>query len=156
MILNRRALAAALAAASALLIPRCAPKPPAIVPVEGTVYLDGKPLPMAQVEFVPQLKDFGAEYNSSAVTDEKGHFVLVCAYGQQPGAAVATHKVLVTDHVPDDMRGMSGQAQARLSGYLAKLQNRPIPEPYAVLSRTPLTVEVKPGQATYELQLSRK
>jgi hypothetical protein len=137
------------------LTPGCAPKPPAIVPVEGTVFLDGQPLPMAHVEFVPDLKHFGAEYNSSAVTDEKGHFVLVCAFGQQPGAAVAIHKVMVTEHTPDDMRGMSGQAQAKLADYQSKLKNRPIPDDYGNFSKTPLSVDVR-ATGTYDLKLMRK
>jgi hypothetical protein len=148
-------VALALAAGTALLGPGCANQPPAIVPAEGTVYLDGKPLPLARIEFVPELKNFGAEYNSTAVTDENGHFVLTCAINQQAGAAVATHRVVVTEHTPDDMRGMSGQAQAKLADYLAKLKNRPIPEQYGVFSKTPLTVEVKKGQTTYDVQMTR-
>jgi len=132
----------------------CASKPPAIVAVDGTATLDGAPLPFAQVEFIPELKNFGAEYNSSAVTDENGHFVLVCALGQQSGAAVATHKVLVSEYTPDDMRGMSGQAQAKLADYQAKQKNRPIPAEYGVLAKTPLTVQVK-SAGTYDLKLSR-
>ncbi len=84
----------------------CTPKLPAIVPVSGTVYLDGKPLAFANIEFVPELRDFGAESNSTAVTDEEGHYSLVCSYRQQPGAVVATHHVLVMEHIPDEMRGM--------------------------------------------------
>jgi hypothetical protein len=137
-----------------LILAGCAQKPPAIVTVEGTVTLDGAPLPLAYVEFVPTLKGFGAEYNSTAVSDENGHFTLKCALGQQAGAAVATHKVLVTDHTPEDMRGMSGEAQARLAAYQAKLKNRPIPDAYGVLVKTPLTVEVK-AAGTYDLKLSR-
>jgi hypothetical protein len=133
----------------------CAPTPPAIVPVEGVVYLDGQPLPMARVEFVPELKHFGAEYSSSAVTDENGHFVLVCALGQQPGAAVATHRVMVTEHTPDDMRGMSGQAQAKLADYQAKLKNRPIPDDYGNFSKTPLSIDVR-AAGTYDVKLTRK
>ena len=43
-----------------------------------------------------------------------------------------------------------------LAVYQAKLKNRPIPDNYAVYIRTPLTVEVKAGQTTYDLQLTRK
>ena len=152
MISLGRGLIAGLAVA---LLPACAPKPPALVPVEGTVYLDGQPLPMARVEFVPELKHFGAEYNSAAVTDEKGHFVLVCALGQQPGAAVATHKVMVSEYTPDDMRGMSGQAQAKLADYQSKLKNRPIPDDFGNFSKTPLSVDVR-AAGTYDLKLARK
>lgn len=133
------------------LLPGCAPTPPALVPVEGTVYLDGQPLPLAYVEFVPELKGFGAEYNSSAVTDEMGHFVLTCAIGQ-PGAAVATHKVMVTEHTPDDLRGMG--AQGKLAEYTARLKNRPIPDQYGTFVKTPLTVEVH-AAGTYDLKLTR-
>jgi hypothetical protein len=134
----------------------CSPKLPPIVPVSGTVYLDGQPLPLAQVEFVPELKHFGAESNSSAITDEQGHFSLVCVYEQKPGAVVATHRVVVTEHIPEDMRGMNAQAQQRLSQHLAALKNRPIPDQYSTVSRTPATVEVKQNQDTYDIYLTRK
>ena len=89
------------------------------------------------------------------MTDEQGHYTLVCSYQQQPGAVVATHHVLVIEHIPDEMRGMSAKVQQQLAIYQAKLKNRPIPDVYGTLSRTPLIVEVKAGQETYDLQLSR-
>jgi hypothetical protein len=153
MSILRQAAAPALVLAVALL-PGCKPKPPEIVPVEGTVYLDGQPVPLARVDFVPDLADFGAEYMSSAVTDEKGHFVLMTTAGA-PGAAVAKHKVVVAEYTPEELRGFSPAAQDRLAAYQAKLKNRPIPEQYGIAVKTPLTVEVKPGQTTYDLQLKR-
>lgn len=140
----------------ALLNGGCAPKLPPIVPVSGTVYLNGEPLPFARIEFVPDLKHFGAETNSTAITDENGRFTLVCNLQQQPGAVVAAHHVTVMEHTPDEMRGMSAKAQQQLSEYQAKLKNRPIPEVYASVSQSPLTVEIKAGQSTYDLQLTRK
>jgi hypothetical protein len=128
---------------------------PPVVPVSGTAYLDGKPLPLAHIEFVPDLKHFGAESNSSAVTDEEGRFTLLCSHQQQAGAVVATHHVVIIEYVPDELRGFSAKAQQKLAEYQAKLKNRPIPEQYSALSRTPLTVEVKAGQETYDLQLTR-
>ena len=136
------ALAALLAATG------CKPTPPAVVPVEGTIYLDDKPLPFAQIDFVPELTEFGAEMNSSAISDENGMFVLKSMHMQQSGAAVAKHRVLVNEHTPDDMRGMDGKSQHRLAVYMAGLKNRPIPEVYGVAMRTPLRVEVKAGQST--------
>ena len=132
----RRRFGLGLAVTVAVLGPGCTPNPPAIVPVEGTAYLDGQPLPLARIEFVPTLTHYGAEYNSTAVTDENGHFILVCGLGQKPGAAVATHKVLVAEHTPDDLRGMSAQAQAKLADYLAKLKTRPIPDSAETISTT--------------------
>ena len=78
---------AALALVALLSSTGCSPKMPPVVPVSGTVYLDGQPLPLARLEFVPELKNFGAESNSTAVTDEAGHFTLICA--QATNAVVA-------------------------------------------------------------------
>jgi hypothetical protein len=140
----------------ALCLSGCAKVPPPVVDVEGTVLLDGKPLPQAQVEFIPELHGFGAEMISQAVTDDQGYFHLTCAYNDQPGAVVATHRVLVTDPpTPAEFRRQDEATQAKYTQYLAGLKNRPIPPEYATFSRTPLVVEVKAGQKTYELKLSR-
>jgi hypothetical protein len=143
------------AVAAILLSPGCSPKMPPVVPVSGTIYLDGKPLPLACVEFVPDLQDFGAESNSSAITDEEGRYTLICSYQQKSGAVVAKHRVVVTEYVPDELRGLSARAQQQLADYQKKLKNRPIPQSYGVVSRTPLDIEVKKGQETYDLQLTR-
>lgn len=132
----------------------CSPSPPVVVPLEGTVTLDGAPLPCARVEFVPDLKQFGAEYGSTAVTDENGRFVLVCTLGKRPGAVVSTHKVLVTEYIPDELRATTPATQAKLAEYQARLKNRPIPDQYGSLARSPLTVEVKEA-GTRDLKLTR-
>ncbi len=60
--------------------------------VEGTVKLDGKPLPNAQLEFFPQGDGVGG--NSAAVTDENGHYEL--HYGREDmGAAIGEHLVQI-------------------------------------------------------------
>src|SRR5262249_60368686 len=100
----------------------------------GTILLNGKPLPQAQVEFVPELANFGTIMNSSAVTDDQGHFQLICGYKQQPGAVVAKHHVLVSEQpTPSEYRSFDQRTQARFAQYLAKLKNRPIPPDYGVL-----------------------
>jgi len=131
----------------------CGSTPPRIVEAEGVLTLDGRPLPFATVEFIPELKGFGAEYNSTAVTDENGRFELVCAYKSQPGAAVATHRVVVTDTTPRDVRGMDAESQARAAKYQASLSNRPIPPEYGNFSKTPLRVTVEKGKKTYDVAL---
>src|SRR4051812_10137920 len=83
-----------------LVLAGCGRVPPPLTEVDGTVFLDGKPLPNAAIEFVPELTQFGAEMNSHAITDDQGHYKLVCAFKEQPGAAVAKHRVLVTDPPP--------------------------------------------------------
>jgi hypothetical protein len=130
-------------------------QPPAIVEVQGVVLLNGAPLPFADVTFMPQLEHFGAEYNSTAVTDAEGRFVLKCAKDGKNGAAVGKHKVLILEHTPDEHRGMGREAQEGLAKYHAGLKNRPIPEAYGQLLNTPLEIEVKADQKEYTLQLSR-
>ena len=147
---------AGLALGAALALPGCAKVPPPVTDAEGTVLLDGKPLPQAQVEFVPELRNFGAEMDSLAVTDDRGHFHLTCTYKQQPGAVVGKHHVLVSEPpTPAEFGSQDERTQAKFAQYMAKLKNRPIPEAYGTLGKTPLVVEVKPGQTTYDLQLTR-
>jgi hypothetical protein len=132
------------------------PKPPTLTQVEGTILLDDKPLPFAQVEFQPNLPKFGAEYNSYATTDENGHFQMICAHMQQPGAAVGTHRVLVSEQpTPAEYRSQDGETQQKYMRYLEKLQNRPIPVLYAAANTTPLSVEVAADKKSYDLRLSR-
>ena len=133
----------------------CAKSPPGVVEVSGVVLLDGQPLPKAKVEFVPQLKDFGAEYNSVGITDDKGRFTLTCG-NQKSGAVVGKHLVLITDNIPGDFRRADGDTQGKLAQYLASLKNRPIPDGYSSISKTPYPVEVTADKKEYELTLTRK
>jgi hypothetical protein len=135
----------------------CAKGPPPVTEVSGVVLLEGKPLPQARVEFIPDLSGFGAEMNSSATTDDEGRFSLSMTYKGQPGAVVGKHRVLVAEMpTPGEFRSQDPQTQARYQQFLAKLKNRPIPEAYATIASTPLTVEVKAEQKSYEIQLKRK
>lgn len=133
----------------------CKPSPPSITEAEGVVLLDGVPLPKVRIDFIPELSHFGAEYNSTAVTDDQGRFRLQCTNGQ-PGAAVAPHRVIVIEGpMPNEMRGMSGEAQTAAANYLKGLKNRPIPEQYGTVGKTPLRIEVKPDQKEYEIKMTR-
>jgi hypothetical protein len=143
-------------AAVVLALAGCAKGPPPVTEVSGVVLLDGQPLPQAKVEFVPELSNFGAEMNSTAITDDQGRFTLTCAYKQQSGAVVGKHHVLVSERpTPGEFRAQDEQTQARYGQYLAKLKNRPIPAAYGKLGTTKLVVEVTADQKTYELKLSK-
>jgi hypothetical protein len=130
---------------------------PPVTEVEGTVYLNGKPLPKAMVRFVPDLEGFSGDLSSSAVTDEQGCYRLKFLGKDEDGAFVARHFVMVTEPPPPpETRGPSEEAQKKLAKFLSALKNRPIPEDYANTVRTPLTVVVSTDKKTYDLQLSRK
>jgi hypothetical protein len=133
----------------------CTKTPPPVTEVSGVLLLDGKPLPLAKVSFVPELSGFGAEMASTAITDEKGRFTLTCG-NQQSGAVVGKHRVIITEGPPPaELRRQDEQTQEKLADYMAKLTNRPIPQEFGDLNKSPVTVEVKLEQKTYEIRFDR-
>jgi hypothetical protein len=132
----------------------CGRGTPAIVPVKGTVLLNGQPLPKATVQFVPQRSDLSAEFTSTAVTDDSGAFTLTCGYKDLPGAAVGQHTVLITESpLPDEMRNTRDYRE--IERYQANLSNRPIPPKYSSAKESPLKIDVKEGQEDVKLELTR-
>jgi hypothetical protein len=130
----------------------CAKTPPPVTTVEGTVLLDGKPLPFAMVQFMPDTADFGAELNSTGVTDEMGHFTLTCTRQNEPGAVVGKHRVVVIEGpVPGDIR----RNQDKAAEYQNKLKNRPIPAAYGTFSQTPIIIEVTADKKDYTVKMTR-
>ena len=125
-----------------------------LVEVEGTVTLDGKPLPRAQVNFIHDRTDIGPEWSSSAVTDDQGNYQLICNANQKPGAVLARHRVLVTD--PPPPAGLHGREQRQYEAEMAHLPNRPIPVIYSIPAQTPLGVEVTADSKKHDLVLVRK
>ncbi|VTS08884.1 DUF4198 domain-containing protein [Tuwongella immobilis] len=137
-----------------MLLPGCAPTPPEIVSVRGTVTLNGKPLPGAEVQFVPMIQGFGGEYIATALTDDQGRYELKVL--GKSGACACENRVTVSEGpLPEDARGQSAASQMRATRFLAALKNRPIPDKYTNLAQSPLKVEVKLGQSEYPLELMR-
>ena len=140
--------------AVALALAGCTKAPPAIVPVEGVVTINGQPLPNATVTFVPMIQGYGAEYIATGTTDDKGRYKVECRVG--PGACACENRVTVADaSPPEKARGQSGEAQAELTQYTATLKNRPIPPDYITAAKTPLVLTVAAGQTEYKLELKR-
>jgi hypothetical protein len=139
-------LLACLSLASVFLAAGCGRKPlPMNDKVEGTVKLNGVPLPRVQVQFIPVVEAGQKAPSSSAVTDDKGHFSLNSEAGK-PGAVVAKHRVVV-------VAGRGGQGGDR------DAPDRPapramIPQPYTIAAQTPLQVEVTADKHSYELALN--
>jgi hypothetical protein len=141
---------------SALLAAGCSKRtPPPVVEVGGVVTLNGSPLPNASVRFIPMFEGFGAEVIAEAVSDDDGKYSLVCLGTN--GACVGKHRVIIEEGpLPKDALGESARAQMAMSRFLQNLPNRPIPSEYGNLVQTPLTVEVMPDKATYDLNLQRR
>jgi hypothetical protein len=154
--IRRRSFGSLAGLFASIFVPSCAPSLPPFTEVEGTVTLDGSPLPGATIEFVPLLDHFPPRYNSRAVTDDQGHYRLVSDFNQTSGALATKHRVLVREQpIPDGMEQRSRENLLRIREWEKSLVNRPIPPAYGQFGQTPLTVEVKQGQSVYDLSLTR-
>lgn len=143
----------ALVLTSIVLIGGCGgPSAPEIVPVTGQVLLNGKPLPKAQIRFIPITLEVGSEYIATGTTDDNGEFTLMCK--GQPGACVSEHAVTVSESdVPPELMGEDKQRE--LAAYRNSLANRPIPQLYASPVNNPLIVAVSQDQSEYTIELKR-
>src|SRR5438132_6920231 len=117
--------------------------------VEGTAKLDGKPLGNAHVQFVPDEPGLKAP-GSTGITDENGHYRLRREDGGGPGACVGKH-VVVLVRGREANRALGETADA--ADAKAKKDRRAIPPGYTMASKSPLTVDVKSDQHTYDLEL---
>jgi hypothetical protein len=153
--MRRKAAFVCLGIAAVFALSACGKTPPEITEAEGLVLLDNEPLPFVQIQFVPELTDFGSQYNSTAVSDKDGKFKLTCGKTGAPGAVVSMHRVVVSDFTPKELRGESIEAQEKMADYYENLKNRPIPTIYGSVGKTPLRVEVISGQSVYVLRLTR-
>ena len=143
---------AVLAAVASVFACGCgAPPPPQIVSADGVVLLDGAPLAMVEVRFIPSSGP-AAGYTARGTTDKAGRFTLTCK--GQPGACTGENHVVVTEaELPAGLR--SERAQNELAAYLNSLGGRPLPEKYTSLAANPLIVQVSEEQAHYKIELRR-
>ena len=140
------------AAALAVALTGCAAKPPAIVPVEGVVLLDGAPLPKVRLLFFPQAGfEEASEYVAQGVTDDQGRFKLTC-HGKD-GACACENIVAVMDDIPEELSASS--ARERYYEYMKSLKNRPVPDELRSAATSPARVTVSAGQKEYHVELRR-
>lgn len=118
----------------------CGNRGPALGQVEGTVTLDGVPLPGARVIFTPM----EGGRSSMAVTDGSGHYVLEFAAGQQ-GAIVGRHQVTISTFEAGET-----DDNGKLVGYVPER----VPEKYN--KNTTLEVEVKRGRQVHDFRLESR
>jgi hypothetical protein len=124
---------------------------PALVPVEGVVTLDGKPLGGAQVMLEPRGETRGQA--AFGKTDAAGKFVVTTPDGKRKGAAVGNYHVVInklvkpdgSDFVPDPNSGPDDTG-----GYRELL-----PRAYSDQAESQLTADVPDG-GTKELQFNLK
>ena len=113
-----------------------------VVPVSGTVKLNGQPLPNATVVFQPT---DGANPGPGSVgkTDANGRYELRLATSDLPGAHVGKHTVSITAYSGDGTVESSAPPTADKPAVVAKAL---VPEEYN--AKTTLTFDVPAGGTT--------
>ncbi len=141
--------------------------------VEGVVTVDGKPLPNAEVVFMPDPDKGTVGPRSVAITDKDGHYRIASDKGRD-GTPVGFNTVVVNDLVALDlkykmMRGLvpstgdDDAPRAPIHTGNPNEQNRNVkvklrfPEAYTDAARTPFRdVEVKEGEQQLNFDLKSK
>lgn len=128
---------------------------PALVAVKGTLLLDGKPLPHAEIRFQPSQSGLPTDSGALGVTDNDGKFTLETA--GKPGAIAGEHIVSIAEGpAPAEARGDSAEAQMAATNLQNSLGNRPIPKIFATSATSPTRVTVKADQQDYEIRITRE
>jgi hypothetical protein len=128
----------------------CGRQDPDIVPVRGKVLLDGKPLPLKDVGFVPAAGS--ASHGGFARTREDGTFelraVVPGALKIHHGARPGTYAVVLSE--PDFSADVEpGRSVPKGSGIR-------VPAVYQDAAKTPLRAEVGPEENEFLFELSSK
>jgi hypothetical protein len=130
--------------------------------VEGRVLLDGKPLRSILVTFLPDTEADTFGPISAAVTDEDGHYQLVCEdHSRRPGAVIGRHRVTLVDldavSLPDRGQQPAGMRPKALEkGNPSKEKRKPkrrLAAQYIDYAATPLKKQVEAGSQTINLEL---
>ena len=107
---------------------------PELAPVEGTVTLDGKPLPNVMVQFLPE----NGGRPSTGTTNDEGHYELTYVAGEM-GARLGRNKVEVVMIWPD------GEPTPGVKD--------PVPKAYKG-AETTLSYEVKADDNVYDITMT--
>ena len=125
---------------------------PALAPVEGTVTMDGKPLPNAVVSFVPTNQTLGQ--GGRGKTDATGKFEILTQDQQQKGLPAGTYRVAISKFVNPDGTDFVGGADADpMSSAFKEL----IPPAYSDMAASRLSETIpEAGAKTLEFKLDSK
>ncbi|MEL7496054.1 MAG: hypothetical protein AAFN77_00485 [Planctomycetota bacterium] len=141
--------------ATVLVFTGCGPSMPEIVPVSGTITVNGEPYESVEVKFYPLQPGLDGNTIATGVTDKDGKYTLSLPGKDTPGACACECKVTISEGpIPDAVRG-SGNDQIASTRYLASLKNRPVPVIYTRMADTPFTVTVSPDEETYDFDVKK-
>lgn len=108
--------AAFMVCAFAILATGCGSSEFDLAPVSGIVTLDGKPVAGARVIFEPQRTGqdaLSAGPGSDGLTSEDGRYSLVTSVGEQPGAVVGAHTVMISTYMAKSDRSRDASTVVR-------------------------------------------
>lgn len=108
--------------------------------VEGTVTLDGEPLPQAMVTFQPE-----TGRPSYARTDDQGHYELSYT-SDKKGATLGKHRITISTFVQGDSEAEQAEGEG--------IKGSPEKVPAKYNSSTELSREVVAGDNTIDFELS--
>jgi hypothetical protein len=139
-----------------LVVCGCKPPPPATIPVNGVVTLDGQPLVAANVSFFPQGETTGR--GGMGQTDAEGRFTVHLHNNQStekgaPGLFAGQYKVIISKLVnPDGTPFIASEDVAPIDSNAKDL----VPEAYSNFDLSKLTAEVQPPDTklTFDLRSS--
>jgi hypothetical protein len=106
---------------------------PKVVDVEGTVKLNGQPLPDVMVEFLPDSQKGNPGPRATGKTDEQGHYHLAFD-NQKSGGVAGKNRVLI-----HDLKVYGDKFEGRKSKKVAASR---VPAQYEDAARTPLQPDV--------------
>ncbi|MFM7243698.1 MAG: hypothetical protein ACKO40_05910 [Planctomycetaceae bacterium] len=128
----------------------CGPGRPTIVPISGSVTLDGKPVPQATVLFIPVAGGVPARGS----TREDGGFTLT-TFAEGDGAIAGKHRVAVSKMKVTGIEATEdGMVPATVSGDMRTIWVTP--QKYAEATTSGLEVDVARGMAPVALALESK
>lgn len=128
----------------------CGPSRPTIVPISGSVTLDGKPVPQATVLFMPVAGGVPARGS----TREDGGFTLT-TFAEGDGAIAGKHRVAVSKMKMTGIEATEdGMVPATVSGDMRTIWVTP--QKYADAATSGLEVDVSRGMAPVALALESK
>jgi hypothetical protein len=116
---------------------------PTFAPVTGTLTAGGKPLENVHVEFWPQVSG----PRSIGVTDKDGHFTLTSDNGNDDGAVIGSHKVVLVDLAPYAKVPVNMPREVEKVNLASVRFGKQFADP----NRTPLKKEVVAGENTINL-----
>jgi hypothetical protein len=124
------------------------PKGPALMPVGGTVTLDGRPAPGIILSFIPVGRTHGASAGDR--TNGEGRYELVNAHGGK-GTPVGRYKVVAVKFRMPDGSDLPANMDLRPDDVRAK---QVFPSKYSDSDQTVLTATVHDGANTIDFALS--